>query len=109
MLLLIKNHLRVSHTQICFSGKPEPSSLVIPDTNPATLLTIHVTLVSAHVAPVTTRVTRVTYIAIIRGKNNQLIEENLKLLDKMHEGLIVVTEKDLAIKFANKPARRLLK
>ena len=51
----------------------------------------------------------VTYIAIIRGKNNQLIEENLKLLDKMHEGLIVVTEKDLAIKFANKPARRLLK
>ena len=51
----------------------------------------------------------VTYIAIIRGKNNQLIEENLKLLDKMHEGLIVDTEKDLAIKFANKPARRLLK
>ena len=51
----------------------------------------------------------VTYIAVIRGKNNHLIEENLKLLDKMHEGLIVVTEDEHHIKFANSPARRLLK
>ena len=50
-----------------------------------------------------------TYVAIIRGKNNQLFDQNIKLLDKMHEGLIVVTEKDVEIKFANKPARHLLK
>ena len=35
--------------------------------------------------------------------------ENMKLIDKMHEGIIVVSEKDHDIKFANKPAISLLK
>jgi len=51
----------------------------------------------------------VTYIALIKGKMNQLMIENLNLLDKMHEGLIVVSEKDRDLKFASNPAIRLLK
>ena len=39
----------------------------------------------------------VTYIAMIRGKMNKLIVENLNLLDKMHEGLIVLSESDKSI------------
>ena len=30
-------------------------------------------------------------------------------MDKMHEGILVMTEKDHSIKFANKPAKELLK
>ena len=51
----------------------------------------------------------VTYIAQIKGKMNQLMIENLNLLDKMHEGLIVVSEKERNLKFASNPAVRLLK
>ena len=51
----------------------------------------------------------VTYIAHIKGKMNQLMVENLNLLDRMHEGLIVVSEKDRNLKFASDPAIRLLK
>ena len=37
-----------------------------------------------------------------------LIIENLKLLDKMHEGLIVVSEKDRKLQFSSRPASQLL-
>lgn len=40
---------------------------------------------------------------------NKLILENLSLLDKMHEGLIVISEKERTIQFASKPAIFLLK
>ena len=50
-----------------------------------------------------------TYIGIIRGKKNHLVIENLRLLDKMHEGIMVVSMDDLSLKFANKPAKRILK
>ena len=43
----------------------------------------------------------VTYIAQIRGKMSQLLIENLNLLNKMHEGIIVVSEKDQSLKFAS--------
>ena len=48
-----------------------------------------------------------TYIAQIRGKTAYLVIENLNLLDKMHEGLIVVSKSDLSLKFASRPAVRL--
>ena len=50
-----------------------------------------------------------TYGAQIRSRMTQLIIENLSLLDKMHEGLIVITESDRKLKFASTPAVRLLK
>lgn len=49
------------------------------------------------------------YIAQIRGKLNYLVVENLNLLNKMHEGLVVVSESDMSINFASQPAVRLLK
>ena len=51
----------------------------------------------------------VTYIAMIRGRMSKLIVENLNLLDKMHEGLIVLSESDKSIQLASKPAVYLLK
>lgn len=51
----------------------------------------------------------VSYLAYLKGKMSHLIAENLKLLDKMHEGLIVVSESDRTLQFASKPAIRLLK
>jgi len=39
----------------------------------------------------------VTYIAQIRGKMSQLLNENLNLLNKMHEGIVVVSEKDRSL------------
>ena len=50
----------------------------------------------------------VTYIAQIRGKMSQLLNENLNLLNKMHEGIVVVSEKDRSLQFASLPAVRLL-
>lgn len=50
-----------------------------------------------------------TYIAHIRGRMVRLIVENVNLLDKMHEGLIVLSQTDLSIRFASIPAIRLLK
>ena len=51
----------------------------------------------------------VTYIAQIRSKVNHLIVENLNLLDRMHEGLIVLSEADMKLTFASKPAVQILK
>ena len=51
----------------------------------------------------------VTYNAMIRGKMSKLIVENLNLLDKMHEGLVVLSESDKSIQFASRPAIDLMK
>ena len=51
----------------------------------------------------------VTYIVRIQGRMRNLIIENLKLLDGMHEGLIVISENDLGLKFASRPAIEVLK
>lgn len=40
---------------------------------------------------------------------SQLIIENINLLNKMNEGLIVVSEKNEIVKVINKPALSLLK
>ena len=41
--------------------------------------------------------TLAVYIEKINAKLVQLLDENIKLLDKMHEGLIVISEKDLCL------------
>ena len=51
----------------------------------------------------------ITYIGQIRNKMSRLLKENLKLLDKMHEGLIVVSESGKSLKFASRPAIALIK
>jgi len=51
----------------------------------------------------------VVYIVQIKGQLVKLMVENLNLLDKMDEGLIVISEKDLSIRFASRPAVALLK
>ena len=48
------------------------------------------------------------YIVQIRSKLSQLINENLNLLDKMHEGLIVLSSSDMELKLASRPAVRLI-
>ena len=48
------------------------------------------------------------YIVQIRSKLSQLIYENLNLLDKMHEGLIVLSRSDIELKLASRPAVRLI-
>ena len=37
-----------------------------------------------------------------------IIDQNVKLLDGMHEGLLVVSKKDKDLLFCNKPAQKLL-
>lgn len=49
------------------------------------------------------------YIARIRGKLSYLVIENMNLLNKMSEGLIVLSESDLSLRFASLPAVRLMK
>lgn len=51
----------------------------------------------------------ITYIARIQGKMNFVIIENIHLLNRMHEGLVVVEQEDLDLKFATIPAVSLLK
>ena len=51
----------------------------------------------------------ITYIVRIRGKMGYLVIENVQLLNKMNEGLIVVDDEDKSLKFASMPAVRLLK
>ena len=38
-----------------------------------------------------------------------IISENFALLDRMHEGLIVISEADKSLQFATRPAIALLK
>ena len=40
---------------------------------------------------------QLTYIASIRGKLRKLMHENLSLLNKMHEGLVVLRQDDFSI------------
>lgn len=49
------------------------------------------------------------YVARIRGKLSYLVIENMNLLNKMSEGLIVLSESDLYLQFASMPAVRLMK
>ena len=49
-----------------------------------------------------------TYIAQIKGQLLQLMTENMNLFDKMHEGLVVVSEDDQTLQFASKSAVSLL-
>ena len=51
----------------------------------------------------------ITYIVRIRGKMSFLFFENINLLNKMNEGLIVIDESDRSLKFANVPAVQLIK
>ena len=51
----------------------------------------------------------ITYIAIIRSRMSKLMVENINLLDKMHEGLVVLSESDYSIQLASKPAVHLLR
>ena len=53
----------------------------------------------------------ITYIVRIRGKMAYLVIENLNLLNKMHEGLVMVSENESEkkLEFASIPAVRLLK
>ena len=51
----------------------------------------------------------ITYIVRIRGKMGQLVIENINLLNRMGEGLVVVEDSNMSLKFASAPAARLLK
>ena len=50
-----------------------------------------------------------SYIAQIRGRLAYIVRENINLLNKMHEGLIVLSESDSSLKFASRPAVQFLK
>lgn len=45
-----------------------------------------------------------TYIAQIRSIMSNYIIENFNLLNRMHEGIIVLAEEDMQVEFASKPA-----
>ncbi len=49
-----------------------------------------------------------TYIAQIKSELVELMNENICLFDKMHEGVAIVTESDQSLQFLNKPAVDLL-
>ena len=42
------------------------------------------------------------------GRLSRLMLENKNLLDKMHEGLVVVSEEERNLQFASKPAIKML-
>ena len=50
-----------------------------------------------------------TYIIQLRGKIVYLAIENIKLLDKMHQSLLVINESDMELKFASEPVIKLFK
>ena len=50
----------------------------------------------------------VMHINLNKGQMSELMKENLNLLNKMHEGLIVLSEKDDSLQVVNKPALNLL-
>ena len=49
-----------------------------------------------------------TYIAQIKSELVELMNENISLFDKMHEGVVVVSESDQKLQFVSKPAVNLL-
>ena len=46
----------------------------------------------------------ITYIVRIRSRMSYLVVENINLLNKMNEGLVVIDNNDRSLKFANIPA-----
>ena len=50
----------------------------------------------------------ITYVTTIRSRLTRLIAENLKLLDKMHEGLILIQQDDFEVQFASEPAASII-
>jgi hypothetical protein len=50
----------------------------------------------------------ITYIVQIRARLEKLVDENLNLLNRMHEGLIMLSGKDRKLFFASTPAATLL-
>jgi len=50
----------------------------------------------------------ITYIVQLRARLARLVNENLNLLNRMHEGLVMLTEKDRKLFFASTPAATLL-
>ena len=49
-----------------------------------------------------------TYIAQIKSELVELMNENICLFDKLHEGVVVVSESDQKLQFVSKPAVNLL-
>lgn len=49
-----------------------------------------------------------TYIARIKWNLENVIDENINLFDRMHEGLVLVSEKERNLMFASRPAVELL-
>ena len=49
------------------------------------------------------------YIAELHGKLHQLILENIRLLNGMHEGLLILSKADQSILFINRPVQKLFK
>ena len=49
------------------------------------------------------------YITELHSKMHQLIDQNIKLLNGMHEGLLILSKEDKSVLFINKPAEKLLK
>ena len=43
-----------------------------------------------------------------RARLRHLMQENKNLLDKMHEGIIIVSETDRSFQFASKPASKMI-
>ena len=50
----------------------------------------------------------VTYVVVIRRRMHDMIGENVKLFDRIHEGLIVISDDNEQLQFANQPAISLL-
>ena len=50
-----------------------------------------------------------TYVALLRGRMDRIMTENLGLLNRMYEGLIVLRTEDGKLSFASKPAIKILK
>ena len=48
------------------------------------------------------------YVRDLHGKMGKLIVENIKLLNRMHEGILIISKKDNSVVFANKPASEFL-
>ena len=49
------------------------------------------------------------YVAQLRGQMQRIIGENLGLLNRMYEGLLVLRKEDLKPEFASNPAIKILK
>ena len=49
------------------------------------------------------------YVAQLRGQMSKIIGENLGLLNRMYEGLLVLRKEDHQLEFASKPAIKILK